>query len=215
MNEKAAPLSIMVSSSVYDKRGLLKRIFATLGNTYGYDVWMSDRSTLPVDPEVHNFQNCIRAVEECDIFFGIISPHYGTGVPQKGELSITHLELLRSIELEKPRFVLCHENIVAARVLLNTLEYDSNSLKGQEGRKKLGLASRSFISDLKTIDMYEAALREDVPFEERKNHWVQEYEDETDILNYVRTNFEPQGNNSSFLRRITQNKATAVTGGVK
>lgn len=214
MSKTPAPLSIMVSSTVYDKRGLLKRVFTTLGKTYGHDVWMSDRSTVPIDPEAHNFENCINAVDACDVFFGIISPHYGTGVAEKDGQSITHLELLRSIELEKPRFVLCHENIVTARVLLNTLAYDGTSLKGPDGRQKLSLKSDSFVSDLKTIDMYEAALRLDVKFKKRKNHWVQEYEDETDILNFVRTNFDPDGGNSAFLQRMAEKKASA-NGGAK
>lgn len=215
MSKTATPLSIMVSSTVYNIRSLLKQIFATLEQAYGYEVLMSDRSTIPVNPRLHNFENCIHAVETCDIFFGIITPSYGTGIARKDGLSITHLELLRAIELDKPRFMICHQNVVSARVLLNTLEYKGDSLTGPTGRAHLTLRSKSILTDLKTIDMLEASLREDIDFEDRTNHWVQEYEGEEDVFNYIRTNFDPGGHNQKFLNELADEKAKAGNGGDK
>lgn len=68
------------------------------------------------------------------------------------------------------------------------------------------LLSKSYISDLKTIDMYENAVQEKTPLRERKNHWVQEYDEGFEVLNYVRANFDPDGHNRAYLERITKQK---------
>ncbi len=46
-------LSIMVSSTVYGIRPLLKQVYGLLEG-FEHDVVMSDRLTLPVDPRNHN-----------------------------------------------------------------------------------------------------------------------------------------------------------------
>ena len=49
---------ILVSSTVYGIEELLEQIFAML-NGFGYQVWMSFKGTLPVDPQKSNFDNCL------------------------------------------------------------------------------------------------------------------------------------------------------------
>lgn len=203
-------LSIMVSSTVYGIRPLLKQIYGMLTG-YGYDVLMSDRATVAVDPRKHNFDSCIRAVERCDLFLGLITPFYGTGVSPKENRSITHMELLKAIDLDRPRFMLCHQAVVSSRVLLNTLTYSDQPLKGAAGREPLKLVSKSVLSDLRTIDMLEAALNEGPDFDERTNHWVQEYESEDDVKAYVATNFDPGGHNRELFEDMIRGK-TAKAG---
>ena len=76
---KDAKLSVMVSLTVYEGRPLLKQAFGMLSD-YSYDVLMSDRLTVAVDPRGHNFESCIRAFDDCDLIFGIIAPSYCTGI---------------------------------------------------------------------------------------------------------------------------------------
>ena len=207
IRSKGAKLSVMVSSTVYEIRPLLKQAFAMLAG-YGYDVMMSDRLTVAVDPRGHNFDSCIRAVDICDLFFGIITPSYGTGISKTEGRSITHMELMRSIELDKPRFMLCHQAVVSSRVLLNTLAFGDQPLKGAAGRAGLKLVSKSVLRDLRTIDMLEAALREDIDnVDDRTNHWVAEYESEEDVKNYIATNFDPEGRNRVFLEDMIRTKS--------
>jgi hypothetical protein len=159
-----------------------------------------------VDPRRHNFDSCIRAVEACDLFFGIITPAYGTGISKKEARSITHLELLKSIELDKPRFMLCDQAVVSSRVLLNGLAFNGQHLKGAAGRKGLELVSKSVLRDLRTIDMLEAALREDIEPDDRTNHWVSEFESEMDVRTYIATNLDPKGKNRAFLEDMVRAK---------
>ena len=90
-------LSVMVSSTAYDLKHELRQIEGVLLG-YGYRPIISDRNRMGVNPKSHNFDSCIRAVENCDLFIGIITPTYGTGVKEKGDKSITHLELLKAID---------------------------------------------------------------------------------------------------------------------
>jgi hypothetical protein len=199
-------LSIMVSSTVYGIRPLLKQVYGMLDG-YGHDVVMSDRLTLPVDPRKHNFDSCLAAVEKCDLFFGFITPSYGTGIAAKANRSITHMELLRAIELDKPRFMICDQAVISSRVLLNSLAFGEQRLKGAAGRVGLQLVSKSVLKDLRVIDMLEAALREDIEnVEERTNHWVAEYESEEDVRTYVATMFDPDGKNRDYLKEILDEK---------
>jgi hypothetical protein len=77
---KAKPkkLTVMVSSTVYGIEELLDRIYSLL-TAYGYEVWMSHKGTLPVVSDRTAFENCLAAVEKCDLFLGLITPQYGSG----------------------------------------------------------------------------------------------------------------------------------------
>lgn len=193
MGEGAQPLKLMVSSTVYDIPYLLDQVEATL-TAYGYKPWMSAKGTIPVDPRLSNFENCLRAVQSCDLYFGIITPAYGSGKEKKDGQSITHRELLEAIRLDKPRWIVCHEKVMTARSFLNDLSYDGNSLSGAQGREKLSLKKGpALLKDLKTIDMLEAAQMENVPVADRRGNWVQPYANDGEVLTYINTQFgEPE-----------------------
>lgn len=88
-----------------------------------------------------NLENCRAAVEKCDLFLGIITPQYGTGICEDG-LSITHHEFKRAIELKKPRWILAHDHIFFTHTFLNDLGF-----KGKDGRKNSPVRiSQSLIS---------------------------------------------------------------------
>ncbi|MEI6757183.1 MAG: DUF4062 domain-containing protein [Chlorobium sp.] len=148
---------IMVSSTVYGIEELLERIYSILIN-YGYDVWMSHTGTIPVDSKKTAFENCKEAVEKCDLFLSIITPSYGSG-REGGNPSITHQEILMAKKLNKPRFLLTHENVLFAKNLLDDLGFDSSEKRQRECKLKGG--SRS-ISDLRVIDMYEESIDKEV-----------------------------------------------------
>ena len=55
---------------------------------FEYKVLNSCIGSIYVAPGVSNTEACLRAVDECDFFFGIILPRYGSG--------ITHEEFTRA-----------------------------------------------------------------------------------------------------------------------
>ena len=88
----------MVSSAVFGLEDLLNQVY-TVMSRYGYEVWMSHKGTIPTDPQRSNFENCIQAVADCDLFLGVTNGRYGSGVGTDG-MSITHLGLQTAIRAE-------------------------------------------------------------------------------------------------------------------
>jgi len=180
---KKKKLVVMVSSVVYGVEELLEQIYAVL-TKYGYDVWMSHKGTVPVISTRTAFENCLAAVDKCDLFLGLITPHYGSGIA-KGEISITHQELLRAIELNKPRWLLAHDQVVFARTLLRSLGH-----KKASERAGLPFEKNAVFGDLRVIDMYEAAILHEINLlEDRKGNWVQKFVSPDDALLYASAQF--------------------------
>ena len=186
-------MTTLVSSTVYGIEELLDRIY-TLLTTFGYEVWMSHKGTMPVDPHLSNLENCLTAVERCDLFLGLITPYYGSGVDETGT-SITHYEMQKAIELNKPRWILAHDHIQFARSFLGKLGYDT-----PDERKKLALLKNKIFSNLRIIDMYEEAIISDLPSGERKGNWVQKYRTDEDALLFATAQFSRYQEVEAFIR---------------
>lgn len=192
------PLKLMVSSSVYGIEPMLEQIYGLLSG-FGYDVWMSAKGTVPVIPDKNAFESCLEAVAQCDVLLGIITPHYGSGVVD-GEKGITHQELLKAIRLKKPRWILAHDRVVFARSVfrklgcgttakrdaaLGTLGFDS-----PEELKKLRRREHAVIDDFRVIDMYDAAIRQDVTnVKDRIGNWVQPFVYMEDVKRFITAQF--------------------------
>ncbi|HPT26206.1 MAG TPA: DUF4062 domain-containing protein [Bryobacteraceae bacterium] len=194
-------LRVMVSSTVYGVEELLDRVY-TLLTSYGYEVWMSHKGTVPVSSKLTAFESCLRAVERCDLFLGIITTSYGTGEDPKDptNLSITHQEILKAIELKKPRWLLAHENVVFARALLNSLGF-----RGKSGRAKLTLKQNQVLTDLRILDLYEEATIDherphSVPLAERRGNWVQKFRSDYDGSIFVSAQFSRYQEAEEFIR---------------
>jgi hypothetical protein len=167
--KKQKPI-LMVSSAVYGFEELLDRIHATL-STLGYEVWMSHKGTMPVDPDLTALESCRRAVERCDLFLGIILPRYGSGKERAEDDSIVHEELRVAIHERKPRWILAHDHVVFARSFLENVCKESK-LK----REDLKVKRTPVFEDLRILDMYDLATRQDVEvYRDRKGNWVQKF----------------------------------------
>lgn len=190
----------MVSSPVYGIEELLERIY-TLLTAFGYEVWMSHKGTTPVFSNKSAFENCITAVKKCDLFLGIITPNYGSGINEQEEFSITHKELKKALEMNKPRWILSHEHVVFARSLLNDLGYSS-----LEKRKKLKLKNTSKVfTDLRIIDMYEEAIIDEKDLKDRQGNWVQKYKSDNDALVFATAQFSRFQEVENFIQENFKN----------
>lgn len=182
----------MVSTSVYGIEDLLDQVFAVLEG-FGYEVWMSHKGTIPVNPGRSAFDNCLDAVEKCSGFLGIITGWYGSGFAT-GDLGITHRELLRAIELDKPRWFLVHHDVKVARLLLNQFRLNDDGTP-----KVLDFQKTPILSDIRVLDMYDSATRNDLPLPDRTGNWVQEYLTTQDALRFVNTQFGDLARLQTFL----------------
>jgi hypothetical protein len=200
---KNKPPIVMVSSTVYGFEELLDRIYAVL-TQFGYEVWSSHSGTMPTNSTLSAFENCIKAVEDCDLFLGLITPRYGSGVP-RDEISITHQELIKAIELNKPRWLLAHDHVVFARRLLGNLGHGT-----YEARAALPFDPSVDIDDLRVVDMYEAATRNEIKFRDRKGNWVQKFVSGEDALRYATSQFHRFQEVERFLEEQLANRAVVM-----
>lgn len=68
--------NIMLSTSVYGFENEISQVCAQLKDL-GYNVWNSHLGTIRVNSALPNLENCLKAVEDCDLFLGIIRTQYG------------------------------------------------------------------------------------------------------------------------------------------
>lgn len=75
MNTK---LNIMVSTSMYGFENEISQVCVLL-KYLCYNEWNSHLGTIRVNSALSNLENCMKAVEDCDLFLGIIRTQCGKG----------------------------------------------------------------------------------------------------------------------------------------
>tara|TARA_R110002051_G_C8725131_1_gene497229 strand:+ start:804 stop:1397 length:594 start_codon:yes stop_codon:yes gene_type:complete len=175
-------IEIMIASSVYGYEDQINQICGIF-EQMGYQPISSHYKTMLVNPALSNMQNCLNAVDGCDIFFGILRPVYGSGVI--GATSITHEEMKRAITLKKPHWFIAHRDIRVARTLLKQFRFNEDKTKNAGFKYK----STKILDDIRVIDMYEDTIQNDIDPEERVGHWTDEFFDINDIIKVIQTQF--------------------------
>jgi len=178
----------MISSSVHGSLSLLRQVETTL-RSFGFEVLCSPVGTLSVNPRESNLENCLKAVDECDVFIGFIRPVYGSGRDDRSEKSITHLELEKAIELDKPRWMLAHSSVVKMRSLLRRVFFDKEGVRNNVKFTPL----KGEFDDLGVIEMYDIATdinNKNIPWSRKTNHWVHEYHYDYEALDFIRAQFQ-------------------------
>jgi len=185
---------IMVSSTVYYQESFLDQVFAVLEGL-GYTVWMSHAGTLFANPYLSAFDNCLQAVNACDLFIGIITGKYGSGKEGNGK-SITHRELDRAISTGKPAWFLVHSDVAVARQLLRQFKKNKKHLSW-----RFPFQSTPVLDDLRVLQMYEKAMRCDMPLRRRRGNWVQQFHYSTEAIRYIHSQFSDTKRVLSLLQR--------------
>ncbi len=183
-------IKIMVGSTVYGFEDQLSQIVAQL-NTLGYTVLNSHHGSIKVNPHVSNLDNCLKAVEECDLFLGIIRPYYGTG--NIGDKNITFEEIKKAIELKKPYWFLVHRDVIFARNLFKKIKMKSGDEIVIEDNK---------LFDKRSIDIYEYIIKNHVPVTLRNGNWAQEFYRLDEMMVYINAQFTDK----DFINEILSQK---------
>lgn len=203
------PLKIMISSSVYQAQSMLRQVYATLRSFKEYDVICSPAGTVSVNPKGSNLKSCLAAVDECDIYIGFIRPIYGSGRDygmttdgkKTSSKSVTHLELEKAIELDRPRWMLAHSSVVKMRSLVRHVFYDKDGKRNATEFKEL----KGEFDDPRVIEMYELAAdsNSEKPWSQRKNHWVHEYHYDFEALDFISAQFRDPKRVAAYLNPPT------------
>jgi hypothetical protein len=174
--EKKRKLKLMISSTVYGAEGELEAIYGILSG-FGYEVIMSKEGTLYLPALVSNEAACLKAVEDCDLFLGIIYPRYGSG--------ITHKELKKAVELNKPRWFVAHHYVTFAREILKQYMY-----RGSRKNRQFTFNKTSVMDSHKVIEMYNDAIQNELPIGERRANWAQAFFKTADLQPFLETQFK-------------------------
>lgn len=175
-------IEIMIASSVYNYEDQINEICGIL-EQMGYHPISSHYKTMPTDPSKSNLENCLIAAQNCDAFFGIIRPFYGSGII--GETSITHEEMKTAIALKKPRWFIAHRDIRVARELFKQYRY----LPDRSLNPDFVYQPTKLLDDIRVIDMYNDTILNDINPAERIGHWTEEYFTIQDIKKVIQTQF--------------------------
>lgn len=190
---KKEKIKIMVGSTVYGFEDQLSQIIAQL-NTLGYDVLSSHYGSIKVNPKLSNLGNCLNAVNECNLFLGIIRPYCGTGVI--GEKNITFEEIKEAIRLKKPYWFLVHRDVVFARNLFKKMKLKSGD--------EIVISDNRFFDKL-SIEMYEYVIKNHIPVTLRNGNWAQEFFRLDDMMVYVTAQFSDKDFINEVLNQTDNN----------
>lgn len=185
-------IKVFVSSTVYDFESQLDVVYSTLDG-YGYDVLMSHKGTVPVDSKVSNLENCLKGVENCDVFLGFIRPLSGTGILKPGEKSITAQEFDVAFRIGMPRFVLADYRVVFARQFTNMMKIPIGDIPNyvEKARSDGSIVERpNRVVHSESIALYNAAIQNNTLPISRKGNWVQEYKNLQDVMLHVEAQFK-------------------------
>lgn len=160
-------LKIMVSSTVDGSETDLDAIYSILEG-FGYEVISSRKGSIYVPVNCTIEEACLKAVEDCDLFLGILFPRYGSG--------ITHKEFLKAEELGKPRWFIAHHYVTFARKLLRQFMFDEDDERIEEFEIK----STSVLDSVKVIDMYN----------DIKSKWAQPFFKTCEVHPFINTQFK-------------------------
>lgn len=181
----SSKLKIMVSSAVYGFESQIEQICSLL-SSMDYEVINSHIGTIKVHPELSNLDNCLEAVKECDLFFGVIRPYCGTG--NIGNKNITFEEMKLAIELKKPYWFVVHRDVTFARKLLNKIEnFEPRFIK-----------KNNFFEYL-SVEMYNMVIKDSEAVPKRIGNWVQEFYKIDEVLTYINTQFQDRDFINSIL----------------
>lgn len=189
-------IKVFVSSTVYNFEDTLTDVYALLDGK-GYDVYMSKEGTIPLNSRLNTFVNCTKGVEECDVFVGFIRPILGTGIPKKGEKSVTELEFHKTFDKGMVRFVLADYKVEFAHQYFNLLDEDLSRIpdyKIKEVEQPDGNRVKEYhpnkIVHRQCVELYRMAIQnEEKDFEKRKGNWVQAFKDREDIMRHLEAQF--------------------------
>ena len=180
---------IMVSSTVDGIEDLLEQIFAILSAEF--TVWMSYKGTVPVNSKKSNFENCLDAVQRCDLFLGIITTSYGSG-KDGTKPSITHQEIRAALKRDIPRWFLAHRDVELVYDLIRNLGHKvpGSIPELNERMKKLRKSGRHpLIGDYRVLEMYAEVIQAKKRLSERRGNWAQPFATAADGRVFVVSQF--------------------------
>lgn len=121
-------MKVFLSSSVYGNEDRRKLLLETVNDT-GFNPIFSDDKSFPIASGIHSHDVCLEAINEADIYVLRIQKRYGqkylgSKYDRFKNISITHAEFRRAVELHKTIITLCESEIIKQRHLFKSNSSD-------------------------------------------------------------------------------------------
>ena len=180
-------IKVFVGSTVYDFESQLDSIYALLDNL-GYDVLNSHKGTVKVDSSESNLENCLAAVDQCDVFLGFVRPYYGSGVLDVGGKSITHQEFERAVTRKIPWFMMADYRVAFARQILKKATISLGGVNHKVDESNCSFNSK--VMDVRCVALYNQMIQDKIAPAARVGSWVQEYRNLEEIVLFLDSQFK-------------------------
>lgn len=173
-------MRVFISSTVYDLIDIRAEVAKKLMEL-GIDPVLSDDTTsdFKAVPNTNSIESCLINLESCDEVILILDKRYGPSLAGAGfeDVSATHLEYKRAVELKKPIHVFARDKLVADLTIWK-----------KNGRKKVNLVwvtpENHGLLDL--LDQH-SKLKED-----NSSNWYSTFRDSIQLKAAVTKLFEPK-----------------------
>lgn len=195
MAEERNNIKVFVSSTVYDFENELRQIYALLDG-YGYEVHLSKEGTIPLDSRSSNADNCVRDVNQCNVFVGIIRPLLGSGILEKNGPSITEMEFDAAFSSDMPRFVLADYRVEFAHKFLDLMQINPENIpftyekKVEEDGIFVEKRRSNKVVHSACVNLYRKSIKDGEDIKRRKGNWAQPFKDLEDILRHLEAQFK-------------------------
>jgi hypothetical protein len=93
---------------------------------------------------------------------------------------------LLSVSQRKLRWFLVNHDVVVARQLLKQFRFDD----GGKRKPNTFFKKTAVLEDIRVLEMYESAIRHNLPLSRRAGNWVQEYSSHADALRFIEAQFK-------------------------
>ena len=138
-----------------------------------------------------NFDNCLEAVAQCDMFLGILTTSYGSGVDAEG-LSITHREIKAAMQRDIPRWFLAHRDLEMIYALVRNLGHrvPEDVLRLNETMQEVkARGRRPLVENFRVLEMYAEVIQAKRVLPDRRGNWAQPFYTDHDGLTFVKAQF--------------------------
>jgi len=183
---------IMISSTVYGFEDDLTNLVLYL-ETVGYEVINSATCRMKTNSSHTFYEDCLLAVDECDLFLGIIRTNSGSGAyidpADNVKKNITFEEMKKAVLLKKPYWFVADSKVILANSLFKKLEPIDKSISYSNIFDVVRLKSNDILDQMSLI-IYNCIDKDGAKNKaSQPGRWIQSYKTVSDIQQYIKTNF--------------------------
>jgi Domain of unknown function (DUF4062)/NACHT domain len=182
-------MKIFLSSTILDLKDLRDALVQGL-KADGHEVMASDKGTVPVNPGLHTYKQCLNAVADCDCLVSLIDGRFGGEYPPGSNQSITEAEIEEAWTQQKKTLVFVRQSVWDCKATQNALG---------KGKKEIPYeAVNNIVEDPRVFNIIDRIRSKP------QDNWIFQFNLPTDLLAQIRAQIGSSGNAIDWLDRSRQ-----------